>query len=117
MNYYRAFLTTAVLSWCLSGCSDTNDESTAQPLSPALAQGKAIVDANCFVCHGQGINGAPIIGNKKMWGKRLPKGVDTLVDHAINGFAGMMPAKGGNTDLTDQEIRLAVQYMVSQVSE
>ncbi|MDX1696606.1 MAG: c-type cytochrome [Ketobacteraceae bacterium] len=117
MNYFRAFFSVLALSWCLTGCSDSNEKSGTPELPPRLAQGKAIVEANCYVCHAQGINGAPIIGNQKMWDKRLPKGVDTLVDHAINGFAGMMPPKGGNQDLTDQEIRLAVEYMVSQVSQ
>ena len=116
MNLFRAFLIPAALCWCLAACSDHTDEPAKAELSPALAQGKAIVEANCFVCHAQGINGAPIIGNQKMWNKRLPKGLDTLADHAINGFAGMMPAKGGNPDLSDEDIRLAVSYMISQVT-
>ena len=84
-------------------------------LSPELAEGKAIVESNCVVCHSQAINGAPILGNEKMWGKRIEQGIEVLVDHAIHGFAGMMPAKGGNTDLTDEQVRLAVGYMVSLV--
>lgn len=116
MNYNRAFLMIAVLCWCLSGCSK-EEPTNSKELSPALAEGKKIVEANCFVCHAQGINGAPIIGNMKMWGKRLPQGIDTLVDHAINGYAGMMPPKGGNPDLTDEQIRLAVSYMVNQLDQ
>ena len=98
--------TAIVLTWCLSGCQDSG-----------LEQGQLIVQENCFVCHNQGINGAPILGNQKMWDKRLPQGLDTLVDHAINGYADMMPPKGGNPDLTDEEIRLAVTYMVSLVEK
>ena len=120
MTHFRTLLLSLVLIWCLTGCSDNSDQSKDTPppeLSPELLQGKAIVDANCFVCHAQGINGAPIIGNIKMWGKRLPQGLETLIDHAINGYAGMMPPKGGNPDLTDEQIRLAVTYMVSQVKD
>ncbi len=116
MNPFRALMLPAALCWCLAACSDNTNEPAKPELSPELMQGQSIVEANCFVCHGQGINGAPIIGNDKMWSKRLPKGLETLVDHAINGFAGMMPAKGGNPDLSDEEIRLAVTYMISQVT-
>ncbi len=87
---------------------------------PELKQGSAhpgaeIVKANCKVCHAQGINGAPIIGNQKMWQKRTAQGTEVLVEHAINGF-GLMPAKGGKTHLSDAEIGLAVEYMLSQLN-
>ena len=78
--------------------------------------GEQIVNSVCVVCHAQGINGAPIIGNKKMWSKRLPQGEDVLIEHAINGYE-LMPAKGGSTDLSDEEIAAAVRYMMSQVEE
>lgn len=87
----------------LAGCSD-----------PRMELGEQVFNGTCVNCHVQGMNGAPILGNKKMWGKRLPQGVPTLIDHAINGFS-LMPAKGGNPDLTDDQIAAAVEYMVSQV--
>jgi cytochrome c len=41
-----------------------------------------------------------------------------LYDHAINGFQGDAPTpmlpKGGRVDLSDQEVRDAVDYMVSE---
>lgn len=86
-------------------------------LSAELAAGKAIVEDNCRVCHAQGINGAPIIGNEKMWAPRLQQGLDTLVRHAIDGFnMDMMPPRGGNPALDDRQIRLAVRYMVSRAA-
>mgnify|MGYP003547136437 FL=1 len=39
-----------------------------------------------------------------------------LYDHAIKGFsgqAGVMPPKGGRTDLSDDLIRQAVDHMVA----
>ncbi|MDF2182469.1 c-type cytochrome [Neptuniibacter sp. CAU 1671] len=96
----------------LTGCD--GGDGPAATLSPALQKGEQIVTATCFACHGQGINGAPIIGNNKMWGKRVVQGRDVLVQHAINGYQ-LMPAKGGNTDLTDEEIGYAVDYMLSQL--
>jgi cytochrome c5 len=88
---------------CLSGCGDKT-----------LALGEEVYKGTCIACHAQGINGAPILGNQKMWGKRLPQGIPVLVEHASNGY-GLMPAKGGNTDLTKEQMTAAVTYMVSQV--
>lgn len=76
--------------------------------------GEEIVNTVCVACHAQGINGAPIIGNKKMWSKRLPQGEALLIEHAINGYE-LMPAKGGRSDLSDEDIASAVRYMTSQV--
>ena len=45
------------------------------------------------------------------------RATDTLYKHAIEGFqgkAGFMPPKGGRTDLSDQSVRNAVDYLVSQ---
>lgn len=116
MNYFKPPFIICVLTWCLWACSESSTPNEPE-LTPALKAGQQIVAENCFVCHAQGINGAPIIGNQKMWRKRLPQGLDTLVDHAINGYLGMMPPKGGNPDLTDEEVRLAVTYMISQVQQ
>ncbi len=81
---------------------------------PAPSVGELVFSKTCKACHAAGLNGAPIFGNQKMWAKRLPQGIPTLVEHATNGF-GLMPAKGGNTALTDEEIAAAVNYMVDQV--
>ena len=76
--------------------------------------GEEVYMGTCIACHSAGLNGAPILGNKKMWGPRLTKGTPTLIESATNGF-GLMPAKGGKTELTDEQISAAVNYMVSQV--
>ena len=81
-------------------------------------KGKATYDSSCGVCHGAGIAGAPKFGDKAAWGPRIAQGNDTLYTHAIKGFqgkAGYMPPKGGRTDLTDQSVINAVEYIVSLV--
>jgi len=105
----------------LMSCSDTIEHAEVLSLEEKLqlervAQGEGIVNANCVVCHSQGINGAPIVGNKKMWAPRLGQGEAVLVEHAINGYE-LMPAKGGKTHLSDEEIGLAVAYMMHQASQ
>ncbi|MBX2857147.1 MAG: c-type cytochrome [Cellvibrionaceae bacterium] len=82
--------------------------------------GELVFNKNCKVCHAQGINGAPIIGNQAMWQPRLSKGEQALVQSALNGF-GLMPARGGKDGkngsqlLPDEDIKLAVAFMLSKV--
>jgi cytochrome c5 len=84
----------------------------------AAADGKSVYDANCKSCHGQGVGGAPALGDKKGWQSRLEKGIDSMVEIAINGvqgYGGSMPPRGGNANLTDEQVKAAVVYMVRQV--
>ncbi|HEX3895772.1 MAG TPA: c-type cytochrome, partial [Rudaea sp.] len=73
----------------------------------------------CQTCHTNAATGAPIITDKGAWAPRVAKGLPTLIDHAIKGFQGpdgkMMPAKGGNPSLTDDQVKATVEWMVSQV--
>ena len=83
---------------------------------PALPKsGAEVFQQVCSACHGAGIAGAPKAGDKAAWGPRIAKGKDTLYDHALKGFqgsAGVMPAKGGRTDLPDDLVKQAVDHMV-----
>ncbi|UUZ51410.1 c-type cytochrome [Massilia sp. B-10] len=47
------------------------------------------------------------------WTKRIAQGAETLFKHAIGGL-NAMPAKGGNPDLDDVEIKRAVVYMANK---
>lgn len=76
--------------------------------------GRPVWEANCQVCHGTGLAGAPVIGNQKSWEKRVARGTPSLYEHALNGW-GDMPARGGNPALTDEQVTLAVNFMVAQV--
>ena len=82
----------------------------------ATADGKKVFDSGCVACHGAGIAGAPKFGDKAAWAPRIAEGINTLYVHAIGGFtgkAGVMPPKGGNTTLSDPDVKAAVDYMVS----
>ena len=60
--------------------------------------------------------GAPKTGDKAAWETRVAQGDDTLHKHAIEGYqgkAGFMPPKGGRTDLSDQSVINAVDFMVA----
>lgn len=82
-----------------------------------LTAGRVIWVENCMTCHGYGIAGAPDPNKAKAWAHRLEKPREKLYDNALNGFFGpdgtMMPARGGNEDLSDIEVKLAVDYMAA----
>jgi cytochrome c5 len=81
--------------------------------TPAAADGKKVYDTTCTACHTAGVANAPKPGDKAAWAPRLKQGMDTLLQSAIKG-KGAMPPKGGNTSLSDAEVRAAVEFMVSQ---
>ena len=75
--------------------------------------GETIYNKSCSSCHKFGVIGAPKTGDKAAWAPLISGGVDTLVKNSISG-KGKMPAKGGNSKLTDDEVKAAVEYMVEQ---
>jgi cytochrome c5 len=77
--------------------------------------GAGVYNTACLACHASGVAGAPKVGDVAGWTDRIAQGMDILYDHAINGYqgpAGVMPAKGGNASLSDEEVRAAVDHMV-----
>jgi cytochrome c5 len=78
--------------------------------APVERTGAQIVQMQCVKCHGEGLNGAPRIGDKDAWIQRAKLGFDSVVRSAIHGH-GAMPARGGMADLSDAEMRAAVGYM------
>ena len=119
-------------NWLSSGSTNVHDDPMVQEaieqriapvgqvntgaVAPAAAaaagpvDGKAIYQQACFACHGTGAAGAPKLGDSGAWSARIGQGIDTLNDHAINGFKGM-PARGGQP-LDDDSVKAAVKYMV-----
>ncbi len=81
----------------------------------ANGKGKEIYDQACHVCHAAGIAGAPGFGDKAAWEPRIAQGMDLLHEHSIKGYTGKtgsMPPKGGRLDLSDEDVKAAVDYMV-----
>lgn len=94
---------------------------TAEEPAPVVTamSGPQVYNAACLACHGAGIGGAPILGDTAVWAPRIAQGINVLNEHAVNGYtgsAGYMPPKGGRIDLSDQEIRDAVEYMAAEAT-
>jgi len=77
----------------------------------AKSQAEKDYDTSCSLCHKTDAMGAPPVGDKDAWATVIKQGMDVVNDHAIKGFAGM-PPKGGNMDLTDQQVKDIVKFMV-----
>jgi len=96
------------------------------PPAPAPARvattlsGPQVYNEACYLCHAApGIGGAPVIGDQAAWADRVGQGIDTLAQHAIEGYqggTGVMPAKGGRLDLSDDEVRAGVQFMLDELT-
>ena len=100
-----------VIAGSVTLTSVANDTQLAQLTDGFNAQQKYM--ASCFACHSTGAAGAPKVGAgmSAEWEPRLEKGLDAVVQNAINGI-NTMPAKGLCFDCTDEDLRAIVEYMI-----
>ncbi len=99
---------------CMAG-EDCAAAPTASASSGEPRSGDEIYGSACATCHDAGVSGAPVLGEAGDWTDRIDKGMDTLYDHAINGF-NAMPAMGLCGDCSEEEIEVTVDYMVEESS-
>lgn len=98
--------TTAVIVACLA-------LTHSEGLGAENRSGEEVVSLVCSTCHGEGLQGAPRIGDVKAWSERASHGLTALSQNAIDGIR-LMPTHGGNLEITNFEIKRAVTYMVNQ---
>ena len=85
--------------------------ATGASASGGIKDGKAVYTQTCAACHASGVAGAPKLGDRAAWAERLKAGEVGLVLSVLKG-KGAMPPKGGNANLTDADVRAAVDYMI-----
>lgn len=84
------------------------------PVSAAdLAIGEKVYTATCAACHAAAVMGAPKLADAAAWSPRIAKGVNVLYKSSTDGLK-LMPARGGNPALKDDELKAAVDYMLSK---
>lgn len=115
---------------CMKDCKDpASIKITSEPAIATLQEdesvvvievstegGQLIYQQACQMCHEAGVAGSPIIGDSAAWAARMEQGRDKLVSNAIDGI-GVMPPKGGQSQLSDQEVASAVDFLIQQVTE
>lgn len=108
----------AILLIPMVACSNEDNSGQAESGQSAkvasVEQGEAIYEKSCATCHKNGVAGAPKLDDQAAWSDRLSKGKETLYDNSINGFKSM-PPKGGNSSLSDEDVKAAVDYMVEEI--
>jgi cytochrome c5 len=96
-----------------AGQPQVAEAAPTEPVATVLS-GPQVYNEACLMCHGSGIGGAPTLIDNESWAPRIAQGNDTLYQHAIEGYTGQtgfMPPKGARLDLSDDEVRGAVDYM------
>jgi cytochrome c len=111
---------------CMENCKEPGSvEITSEPqideaepvvevdvAAEIAAPGKEIYERACALCHASGVGEAPIPGDAKAWAERIAGGRDMLINSAISG-KGIMPPKGGQLQLSDEEVISAVDFIIS----
>ena len=102
--------TILVLAGALAACASDSGEVLSSEIT-ATDFGQAAYNEHCAGCHETGMLGAPVAGDPEDWGSRSQLWDAVLLDHAITGYLEM-PAKGGKTDLPDDVVKAAADYML-----
>lgn len=88
-------------------------DAAAAAANAAPKSGPEVYAAVCTACHETGAAGSPKKGDKAAWAPRLATGKEALYQSALHG-KNAMPAKGGAANLSDEEVKAAVDYLVDQ---
>ena len=124
MNKLRIWTYIAVCTFLISGLvgcdqlsSSVANQANTDSANPSwreryLQLGQDTYQYACAECHDEGVESAPVIGDRESWSNRSPLWSSILVVHAQEGYLGM-PAKGGCAELTEHEVMAAGEYMLS----
>lgn len=88
-------------------------------VASVLARGKTVFEETCVACHGEDGKGTlPGVPNFTSKNGVLSQSDEVLFDHVLNGFESpsstlAMPAKGGNEDLSNEDIKDVLEYLIT----
>jgi len=115
---------------CMKNCKDpASVEITSEPAIATLQEdesvelvevaavgGQKVYQQACLMCHEAGVAGSPMTGDAAAWADRIAQGRDKLVSSAISGI-GVMPPKGGQSQLSDEEVASAVDFLIQEATQ
>ncbi len=90
--------------------ASASQDDSSEPAGPR--SGEKVYNTYCVACHGTGAAGAPIKGNADAWAPRIAQGKELLLQHAIDGLNGTMPARGTCGDCSDDEMAATVDFLI-----
>ena len=97
----------------VSGCVET--VMPQEQHIDRVLRGQSTYNVFCAECHNAGDDHTPSLAKKDDWSNRSLIWKSILNDHVKKGYLNM-PAKGGNSFLTDENIAGAVEYMEWYIS-
>lgn len=81
----------------------------------SAADGESVYRATCSTCHDSGAGNAPRTGRADEWKERFVYGRAALHSAAVDGVSGTaMAAKGGFGQLSADEVKAAVDFMLAR---
>ena len=106
-----AFLIAAGVA--LASCAHDGAHTSPAPANNASTSidGEAAYVEHCAGCHETGMLGAPREGQPTEWQGRSSLWQGVLMEHAKTGYFEM-PARGGKSDLPDEVVSAAAEYML-----
>ena len=81
-----------------------------------ISAGEAVYQQACMLCHEAGVAGSPMTGDVAAWADRIASGRQAMVKNAIDGI-GVMPPKGGFSQLSDEEVTTAVDFLIQKATQ
>jgi cytochrome c5 len=76
------------------------------------SNGKTVYLENCAVCHNEGKEGAPKLGDKVIWDRLATQNIDVLFKKTMDGKSH--PQEGGCAECSSGEVLEAIKYILSQ---
>ncbi|AKC86648.1 c-type cytochrome [Pseudoxanthomonas suwonensis] len=93
-------------------------KAASQVAYGGTTDGAVIYQNLCGACHTTGVGQAPTL-DRAQWNARIAQGTETMYRHAIEGFTGpdggIMPPRGGNPSLTDEQVQVTVDWMLANL--
>lgn len=100
-------------SFVLAACAHNTGDDRNDEASNAATNGEAAYVEHCAGCHETGMLGAPREGEPQDWAGRSNLWQAILMDHAKTGYFDM-PARGGKSELPDDIVSAAAEYMLEE---
>ena len=109
----RLTVTMMIAGLALAACAHSGDDAGVDSATDASINGEAAYLEHCAGCHETGMLGAPREGQPADWEGRSKLWQGVLMEHAKTGYFDM-PAKGGKTNLPDEIVDAAAEYMLEK---